>query len=523
MTTFQYLSETAVLSKRARPAEWILLVGFAGLLIGTGAYEHLHRDEFLYAAYGDHPDLSYKEAAPLIGWAATLSESLLGKTAFALRLWPSLCMVAALAIYLRLMRLLGASLSARLWFGLAYALSPVIIAFGHLFQPSGFEVLAYALLTYAVTEAHLQPKRHLGWVLALAAAGLYAKFSFLYLGGSMLIACFLLPETRKRLFHTRWTWWLAGLLLVLPLGLWQYIHHWPFLAHMQALEDTQLHHQRPFEVLLSLPLLFVPGALLLFASPYSIRLRQREHRVLRPVLLAWLVTVVFLIVSQGKHYYLATPSLPLLMAGSLAMARMAVPLRRAIYTGTGILALVSLSFLPALIALPEPWEGRYLAWARNMPGLQKIFYWEDGSLHDIPQDMADKKGWDELAPIVQAAWDKLSPEERQHTVVFGDSYGEAGAANWYQKPDAGWTAITDNGSFSLWIKLPPRIDRLLYINVGDYGDLNELFDTITVVGSVQNRQARIYGSEVLLCTGPKADTDAKIRARMQEAKEGFMY
>lgn len=178
-----YLSETARLGKQALPAEWVLMAVFGGVMLATGAYEPLHRDEFLYAAYGDHPSLGYKEAAPLIGWAATLSETLLGKTAFALRLWPSLCMVAALAVYLRLMRLLGASLSARLWFGIAYALSPVIIAFGHLFQPSGFEVLAYAMLTYAWVEALARPKAHLGWVLLATAGGLYAKFSFLLSGG----------------------------------------------------------------------------------------------------------------------------------------------------------------------------------------------------------------------------------------------------------------------------------------------------------------------------------------------------
>lgn len=523
MTTHPYLSETTVLSKRAHPAEWMLLVGFAGLLIATGAYENLHRDEFLYAAYGTHPDWSYKEAAPLIGWAAALSESLLGKTTFALRLWPNLCMVAALAVYLRLLRVLGAALSTRLWFGLAYVLSPVILAFGHLFQPSGFEALAYALLTYAVAEALLQPKRHLGWALVLASAGLYAKFTFLYLGGSMLLACLLLSEARKRLLQTPWPWWVGSFILLCPLLIWQYAHHWPFLAHMQALEDTQLQHQPPFDALLSVPLLFVPGALLLSASVLGIRLRQKEHRVLRPALLAWLVTAAFLTASQGKHYYLAAPTLPLLVAGSLTLARFSMPWKRAFYGGTGTLMLASLGFLPAIIALPEPWESRYLEKARITPGLQEIFRWEDGTLHDLPQDMADKKGWEELAPLVQAAWDRLSPEERRHTVVYGDSYGEAGAANWYQKPDAGWTAISDNGSFSLWAELPPRIERLLYINVGDYGDLHELFDTIRVVGKVQNVQARIYGAELLLCTDPKPGTDVLIRARMQEAEEGFMH
>lgn len=349
------------------------------------------------------------------------------------------------------------------------------------------------------------------------------SFRSSYLGGSVLVVCILTPGIRQRLFRTGWVWWATSLLLLVPLAIWQQMHAWPFLAHMKALEDTQLHHRKPWALLRDLPLLFLPGALLLFSSAFLFWFRQREFRLLRPALLIWGITALFLVVQHGKHYYLASPTIPLLVAGALVCSQIARSRKVLFNACMGLLMVVSLGLYPALVSLPEPWQSRYLYYARQTPGLQELFRWEDGNIHHMPQDMADKKGWDELAPIVQAAWDKLSPEERQHTVVFGDSYGEAGAANWYQKPDAGWTAISDNGSFSLWIKLPSRIDRLLYINVGDYGDLNELFDTITVVGSVQNRQARIYGSEVLLCTGPKADTDSVIRARMQEAKEGFMY
>ncbi|MCP4245459.1 MAG: hypothetical protein GY778_00270 [bacterium] len=55
----------------------------------------------------------------------------------------------------------------------------------------------------------------------------------------------------------------------------------------------------------------------------------------------------------------------------------------------------------------------------------------EGKRADLPQWMADKLGWEQLADDVEQAAMNLSPEERAAAVIIAPSYGQAGAIELY--------------------------------------------------------------------------------------------
>ena len=59
--------------------------------------------------------------------------------------------------------------------------------------------------------------------------------------------------------------------------------------------------------------------------------------------------------------------------------------------------------------------------------------WEDLKNHPLPQDFADMLGWEEMAIKMAAAYNTLDSNEKKHTILFCDNYGQAGAVNYYGK------------------------------------------------------------------------------------------
>ena len=91
-------------------------------------------------------------------------------------------------------------------------------------------------------------------------------------------------------------------------------------------------------------------------------------------------------------------------------------------------------------------------------GLDLMLKWEDGQVHDLPQDYADMVGWDELGHKVWAFYDTLEEPIQSSTLVFGEFYGCAGAAQYYRPdgPDRSYPEVYSfNDAFMEWI---PRIN-----------------------------------------------------------------
>lgn len=87
---------------------------------------------------------------------------------------------------------------------------------------------------------------------------------------------------------------------------------------------------------------------------------------------------------------------------------------------------------------------------------------EKGKTSPLPQPLADRTGWPELAADVRRAVDFLTPDERARAIVLCTSYGVAGAVERFA-PDLPPVYATHN-SYWEWGPPPPERDVVIAID-----------------------------------------------------------
>jgi hypothetical protein len=127
---------------------------------------------------------------------------------------------------------------------------------------------------------------------------------------------------------------------------------------------------------------------------------------------------------------------------------------------------------------------------------------EDNSIHSLPQDYADMLGWEELTSITDKAWQMVS--DKKAAFIYCENYGQAGAITVIGKKYGLPEAICFSESFRYWIpeRFYPDITSVVYINDEPGEDVLSFFRKITKIGSIENPDAREYGTSVYLCQDP---------------------
>ena len=119
-------------------------------------------DEGYYYYWSLHPQLSYFDHPPLVGWLMTLSGMLLGNSVWTVRIWPLLGGI--------LFTLLGRALG-RAWAGQAagnragvlLALAPLFAGNGFIMTPDAAFAVAWAAAIGCVWKALFQDTRKALW------------------------------------------------------------------------------------------------------------------------------------------------------------------------------------------------------------------------------------------------------------------------------------------------------------------------------------------------------------------------
>ncbi|PZX59280.1 hypothetical protein LV84_01310 [Algoriphagus ratkowskyi] len=144
--------------------------------------------------------------------------------------------------------------------------------------------------------------------------------------------------------------------------------------------------------------------------------------------------------------------------------------------------------------------------------------WEDGEIHDLPQDYADMLGWKELAEKVDLAYYKAPPDE--YTIIICDNYGQAGAINFYTKTK-GLRAVTMNADYVNWIDLSREIKNVILVReVEDGVSEREIsfFEKSEEIGTITDPNAREYGTIIQLLLGAKTDINGILAAEIEEKR-----
>jgi hypothetical protein len=422
-------------------------------LATLGSYGYF-RDELYYLActehlawgYVDHPPLSI---AVLAGWRAFVGDGL-----EALHVLPAIIGAAIVWVGCRLVIALGGGRLAVIVAGVAMIAAPARLGFDHNVSMNGLDALFWVLAALFVVRAHASDARRdwltLGVVLGL---GLLDKWSVLWLGAGLAVA---LVATPWRAVLRRPGPWIAAavaMLLFVPNLAWQATHEWPTLEFMDNALREKYVRLPPGELAIELVMLAGPASAPVWIAgviaPFVVPALARA----RPIAIVFVTAVAIVVLTRGKPEYLAAPIALPVAAGAVAiehgLARMHARWRGLV---VGALALAQLGIaavvLPLVIPiLPVP---RYIAYAEQLgvaPGSS-----EHKELGALPQYFADMHGWPELVDEAEHAWSTLSPDEREHAVIWAvtGGYGPAAAIDVLGRARGLPKAISTHNSYWTW-------------------------------------------------------------------------
>ena len=208
----------------------LLTLAFA-LHFALGASLGLSVDEAHYALYAAHPDWSYFDHPPLVGWAQWPLVALDAPT-WVLRLVPELLWLGTAVLVYRLAEQLATLRNGQtgFWAVLSLSLAPLLHVLGIGLLPDTLLVFWTVLimwLTLNLMDAHAvqRPWHWLALGMALGLAGLSKYTAILAVPG--VVACLLLAHG-LRVLGNRWLWaaLVVALLLVMPVAYWNYANHW---------------------------------------------------------------------------------------------------------------------------------------------------------------------------------------------------------------------------------------------------------------------------------------------------------
>ncbi|MFS8081876.1 MAG: glycosyltransferase family 39 protein, partial [Ginsengibacter sp.] len=357
-----------------------------------------------------------------------------------------------------------------------------------------------------------------------AGLGMMSKYSMAFYIISILIG--LLITRNRKIFLNKHLYFSAfiAFLIFLPNLLWQYYYHFPVIVHMKELHQFQLQYIEPSGFLIDQLLMNLAVVFIWLAGLYF--LIFKENGKYRIFAWAYLFVILILLYFQGKSYY-SLGVYPVLFAfGAIHLERFATKHSK-IWKFVFIIipCVLGLRILPIGFPMWEPakltayYEARHL----DKYGLYK---WEDLKLHTIPQDFADMQSWKEMTEKTAKAYYSLSAEEKKHTIIFADNYGQAGAINYYGKNYELPKAYSDNASFLYWIPDSLHLENVVLIT----DDKEEMthpfikdFSSAVLSDSITNKFARENGSLIIILKGANEKMIQMFKEKIKKDKAKFKY
>ncbi|MGB7069257.1 MAG: glycosyltransferase family 39 protein [Pyrinomonadaceae bacterium] len=474
------------------------------LYLVAGSNYGYFRDELYFLACADHLAWGYPDHAPLSIFLTWFSRAILGDSLYAIHLLPTLAGALKIILTGLIVRELGGRHFAMLLACLCVLAAPVYLGIDLLLSMNAYEPIFWTgcVLSYIWTVKRDDPRY---WLMfgAFAGLGLMNKHSMAFFGIAM-VAGLLLTKDRK-VFANKYIW-LGGaiaFLLFLPNLRWQIQTNWATLELLRTVQETGKNVVlSPLEFFWQQIFILLPFTAPVWLAGLSYFLGDRDGKRFRTLGIAYLVTLVLMIVLKAKNYYLV-PIYPMLFAaGGVFWERIALGsrLRRsAVLVYSAIVLVFGLIFLPVAVPLLPP--EKFIAY-QDALGIAPPKT-EVGFDSVLPQHFADRFGWEEMAAKVASVYNSLPPEERAKTAIYASNYGQAGAIDQFGSQYGLPKAISPHQSYYMWG--PRDYDGSVIIVLGD-----EKEDSEENCASVEEREfvghsyAMSYEKfNILICRGLK--------------------
>jgi hypothetical protein len=473
----------------------------------AGCYGYF-RDAMYYLDCGRHLAWGYVDQPPLIALLAWITEHTLGTSLYALIFWSALAGAARILLIAAFALRLGAGRFGAALAALLAATPAAWIVIDHQFAMNAWEALFWTGCAYVVLRMMQTANTRL-WLAfgAIAGLGLENKYSIAVFGFALL-AGLMLTSSRKLLFTP---WLLAGgavaLVIFLPNLLWNIHHHWPFFELMRNIRASGRDIVLPPLAYLKQQVLMMNPATLPFwlggLAYFFVRPRGRRYAVFG---WAFVITIALFMLAHGKDYYSAS-AYPVLLAGgacaaeSLWLASAAAASRRAIFRAACAAWLAAGIVLVLPMTLPVLSIEGFLRYQARFPLHAERT--ERGHLGAaLPQYYADEFGWPQMVAAVAGVYNRLTPEEREHTTIYAANFGEAGAVDLFGPQYGLPQVVCPHQTYYLWGPRDSGGQIMILIGSDDIDEARKYFDSVEVAARLDNPYGEMNeGHPILLARG----------------------
>lgn len=491
---------------------FFIVLKFAIQYAIIGPEYDLHRDEYLHLDQGKHLAWGYLSVPPFTSWHSWLIMAL-GNSEFWVKFFPALYGALTLLIVWKAIEILEGDLFSLILGATAITFS-VLLRINMLYQPNSVDVFFWTLLYYTLLR-YIKSENN-AW---LYATGIVLGFGFLNKYNILFQIIGLIPAlliTNKKIFTNKHLYFAGAVafLIVLPNLIWQYQNDFPVVHHMKLLSKTQLVNVKTSDFLKE-QILFFMGSIFVLIAAFLSFFRYPQFRKFQVFFWAFVFTMGLFVFLKAKGYY-AIGLYPIFLSfGSVYIGKLLTYKIKWLRPVTVAIILLS-SIILFKVGFPtiSPEEMSENSQRYKDLGLLR---WEDGKDHALPQDFADMLGWKELAEKVDATYEKL--DDKSHTLVLCDNYGQAGAINYYSKN--GIQAVTMNADYINWVPLDEEITNVILVQNADDDDKERkkeqpLFENISLTGKVENKNAREYGASIYQLVGAKVSINKIIKSDIEE-------
>ena len=468
----------------------VLLLALAKFLfhVLTAGRYGIFRDELYYLACSEHLDFGYVDQPPLIAFITWLARHTFGESLYGLRLLPAVAGGATVWLTGKLAREMGGGRFAQALAAMAVIAAPIYLLVHHWLTMNAFEPLIWVGCAWCVVRAVNRSDPHywlpFGLLLGL---GMENKYTTAFFGLAVFVALFLTPQ-RRFLSNARiWIGAFCSLLIFLPNLIWLIRHDFPFLELMHNIRGTDRDVVRgPVAFIADQAMLMNPILFPLWLGGLGWLLFNRDGSRYRILGLTYVMILIAMIAMKGKNYYLSAAYPMLLAAGAVAFGKLTRERgrwSRVFYVGLIAAATCLLGPMAAPI-LPVEMYVRY----------QKAIGFEPPKAENqptgpLPQHFADEFGWEAMALEVARVYYGLPAEQRAVTAIFANSYGQAGAIDFFGKKYGLPKAISNHQNYWYWGPRDYTGESVIVLGSDGTGD-REHFASVEVVGRTDHPYSR---------------------------------
>ena len=467
----------------------------------TASRYGIFRDELYYLACGEHLDWGYVEHPPLLALGSWIARHIFGDWLVGLRFFPAHAGAATVWLTGKLTRELGGGAFAQALAALAVICVPIYLILPHWLTLNAFEPLIWISCVWCVARAiNRDDPRYWIWFGVLVGVGMETKYAMAFF---VVAVVFGMTLTRERRFLANKQFWIGAAIafvIFLPNLIWLARHDWPFLELMHHIRQTHRDVVRgPIAFVVDQAQVLNPVLAPLWLGGLVWLLLDRRFRIFGILYVVLLSTFIAL---RGKNYYLA-PIYPLLFAaGAIGFEKITAARwkwSRAVYALLVVGSTIILAPTVSPILSPE----NYLTYQKKL-GFEPPKA-ENQPTGPLPQYFADEFGWREMAQATARDYKSLSPEEQARTAIFANSYGQAGAIDFFG-PQLGLPKSISNHQ-TYWWWGPRDSDGSIVIVLGSDGSGDrEHFQSVEAAGHTEHPYSRRDEHfDIFLCRGFTGD------------------